>query len=59
MIQIDAPTDNQNPNAREQPIKKRKYHEPYSNVWKYFKKGEIRDDDSYETIYSYYEKYYK
>jgi hypothetical protein len=32
MIQIDARTEIQNPNVPEQPIKKRKYREPYSDV---------------------------
>jgi BED zinc finger len=55
MIQNDAPTETQNPNSPEQPIKKRKYHETYSDVWKHFKRGEIWDDDSYKAICNYCE----
>jgi hypothetical protein len=32
IIQIDTPTETQNTNAPEQPIKKIKYHEIYSDV---------------------------
>jgi BED zinc finger len=37
------------------PKKKRKYHETYSDVWKHFKRGEIWDDDSYKAICNYCE----
>jgi hypothetical protein len=57
--EIDAPIETQNPNAPEEPTKKRKYRQTYSDVWKYFKRGEMRDDGSYEAVYNYYEKYYK
>jgi BED zinc finger len=59
MIQIDARTETQNPNVPEQPTKKRKCREPYSDVWKYFKRGKIEDDDSYDAICNYCEKCYK
>jgi hypothetical protein len=59
MIQIDARTEIQNPNVPEQPIKKRKYREPYSDVWKYFKRGEIENDGSYDAICNYFGKWYK
>jgi len=59
MIQIDARTETQNPNVPEQPTKKRKYREPYSDVWKHFKRGEIGDDGSYDAICNYCGKYYK
>jgi hypothetical protein len=59
MIQIDARTKTQNPNVPEQPTKKRKCRESYSDVWKHFKRGEIGDDGSYDAIYNYYGKYYK
>jgi hypothetical protein len=41
MTQIDARTKTQNPNVPEQPTKKRKCREPYSDVWKHFKRGKI------------------
>jgi hypothetical protein len=42
MTQNDAPTETQNPNALEEPTKKRKYRQTYSDVWKYFKREEMR-----------------
>jgi hypothetical protein len=39
MIQIDARTETQNPNVPKQPTIKRKYREPYSDVWN-ISKGE-------------------
>jgi BED zinc finger len=59
MIQIDASTKTLNPNAAEEPTKKRKYYQIYYDVWKHFKRGEMREDDSYEVICNYCGKYYK
>jgi hypothetical protein len=42
MTQNDAPTETQNPNALEEPTKKRKYRQTYSDVWKHFKREEMR-----------------
>jgi hypothetical protein len=41
MIQIDVRTETQNPNIPEQPTKKKKYREPYSEVCKHFKTREL------------------
>jgi hypothetical protein len=59
MIQIDARIETQNPNVPEQPTKKRKCREPYSDVWKHFKRGKIGDDGSYDAICNYCKKCYK
>jgi BED zinc finger len=59
MIQIDARAETQNPNVPEQPTKKRKCRERYSDVWKHFKRGKIGDDDIYDAICNYCEKCYK
>jgi BED zinc finger len=57
--EIDAPIETQNLNAPEEPTKKRKHSQTYSDVCKYFKRGEMRDDGSYEAICNYCGKYYK
>jgi BED zinc finger len=59
MTQIDARAETQNPNVPEQPTKKRKCRERYSDVWKHFKRGKIGDDDIYDAICNYCEKCYK
>jgi BED zinc finger len=35
------------------PQKKRKYRQTYSDVWKHFKRGEMRGDNSYEAVCNY------
>jgi hypothetical protein len=57
--EIDAPIETQNPNVPEEPKKKRKYRQTYSDVWKYFKRREMGDDGSYEVVCNYYRKCYK
>jgi hypothetical protein len=57
--EIDAPIETQNPNAPEEPTKKRKYRQTYSDVWKYFKRGEMGEDGSYEVVFNNCEKCYK
>jgi hypothetical protein len=57
--EIDAPIETQNSNAPEEPTKKRKYRQTYSDVWKHFKRREMRYDGSYEAVCNYYGKCYK
>jgi BED zinc finger len=57
--EIDVPIEIRNPNVPEEPTKKRKYRQTYSDVWKHFKRGEMGDDGSYEAVCNYCGKYYK